>query len=123
MAQRPYLKSVGILGSPAGPYVRELAAAAANCDPGGISVHILSFADLNVALVDGQVSVTSMAVGHDAQPVPVDLLSLDALVVRTMPLGSLEQVIYRMDALQAVERCGIPVVIRRVPWRSRSTNG
>jgi len=34
----------------------------------------------------------------------------DAVLVRTMPPGSLEQVVFRMDVLDAVARQGIPVV-------------
>lgn len=107
------MHQIGILGSPTGPYVRELVAAAADRFPAA-RVHLLSFADLHAALIDGQLSVTCSAVPSDAtsdvHPTAFDLLSLDALIVRTMPLGSLEQVIYRMDVLQAVEHGGVPVV-------------
>lgn len=34
----------------------------------------------------------------------------DAILVRTLPAGSLEQVIFRMDALQRLERTGVRVV-------------
>ncbi len=34
----------------------------------------------------------------------------DALIVRTMPPGSLEQVVYRMDALAALEAAGVLVI-------------
>jgi ribosomal protein S6--L-glutamate ligase len=40
----------------------------------------------------------------------LDLLSLDAVVIRTMPPGSLEQVVFRMDALHRVAAHGIPVL-------------
>ncbi len=36
--------------------------------------------------------------------------SLDAVLVRTMPLGSLEQVIFRMDCLHALERAAVQVI-------------
>lgn len=39
-----------------------------------------------------------------------DLTSLDAIVVRTMPPGSLEQVVYRMDALARLEAAGVTVL-------------
>ena len=107
------MKSVGILGSPDGPYVRELVAALERLYP-QTQVVSTSFSELNVAITDGTVRVTSQGLLNGAPShaptVPVDLLTLDALVVRTMPLGSLEQVIYRMDALQAVERTGVPVL-------------
>jgi tetrahydromethanopterin:alpha-L-glutamate ligase len=40
----------------------------------------------------------------------VDLSSFDAVLVRTMPPGSLEQVVFRMDALARLEAAGIPVI-------------
>ncbi|MEY3176737.1 MAG: Alpha-aminoadipate--LysW ligase LysX [Planctomycetota bacterium] len=39
-----------------------------------------------------------------------DLTTMDAIVVRTMPPGSLEQVVARMDLLAGVEAAGVPVV-------------
>ncbi|HJZ92445.1 MAG TPA: RimK family alpha-L-glutamate ligase [Gemmataceae bacterium] len=38
------------------------------------------------------------------------LLEFDAVIVRTMPLGSLEQVVFRMDLLHALAARGIPVL-------------
>jgi ribosomal protein S6--L-glutamate ligase len=62
------------------------------------------------------------ALGHEA--IPVDfrrihagvgceasaLADFDAVLVRTMPPGSLEQVVFRMDALQQLQAKGIPVL-------------
>jgi ribosomal protein S6--L-glutamate ligase len=60
--------------------------------------------------------------GHSAQPVdfrrvsagvaagPVPLAGFDAVIVRTMPPGSLEQVVFRMDLLQAVAARGVPIL-------------
>lgn len=39
-----------------------------------------------------------------------DLTTFDALIVRTMPPGSLEQVVFRMDALARLVACGVAVV-------------
>jgi ribosomal protein S6--L-glutamate ligase len=39
-----------------------------------------------------------------------DLRSFDAVLVRTMPPGSLEQVVFRMDALGRLEAAGVPVI-------------
>ncbi|MCC6511813.1 MAG: RimK family alpha-L-glutamate ligase [Pirellulaceae bacterium] len=106
------MQRLGILGSPQGPYVRQLIEAAQRRWP-GLDVYLLSFADLTVSLIDQRLSVSSLnwQVGHDQpEPTRVDLLALDGLIVRTMPVGSLEQVIFRMDALQAVERAGIPIL-------------
>ncbi len=39
-----------------------------------------------------------------------ELLACDALIVRTMPPGSLEQVVFRMDALARIEASGVAVI-------------
>lgn len=39
-----------------------------------------------------------------------DLQSFDAVIVRTMPVGSLEQVVFRMDALNFLEAKGVTVI-------------
>lgn len=39
----------------------------------------------------------------------LDLKSVDAIIVRTMPPGSLEQVVFRMNLLQQLERAGVQV--------------
>ena len=66
--------------------------------------------------------------GHEGQVLPIDSLiarvgdkprleiedtpldSLDAIFLRTIPRGSLEQIIFRIDALHRLERLGIRVV-------------
>jgi ribosomal protein S6--L-glutamate ligase len=60
--------------------------------------------------------------GHHAAPVdfrklsagvaapPAALAGFDAVLVRTMPPGSLEQVVFRMDVLHRLEARGVPVV-------------
>src|SRR5262249_54440306 len=62
------------------------------------------------------------AQGHQAEPVdfrrisaavgagPDSLSGFDAVLVRTMPPGSLEQVVFRMDALQSLQARGVPVL-------------
>jgi ribosomal protein S6--L-glutamate ligase len=61
---------------------------------------------------------------HEHEAIPVDfrrvtaavaavadsLAAFDAVLVRTMPPGSLEQVVFRMDALQRLQARGIPVL-------------
>ena len=39
-----------------------------------------------------------------------DLAEFDVILVRTMPPGSLEQVVYRMDVLARLQEAGTPVV-------------
>ena len=41
---------------------------------------------------------------------PINLSAADAVIVRTMPPGSLEQVVFRMDALLHLEKSGVAVV-------------
>lgn len=93
--------------------MRELAAAALRRNP-QMELSLLSFSELTVKLDGTRVSVTSLrsdaCQGGEEANQPVDLLALDGLIVRTMPVGSLEQVIFRMDALQAVEHAGLPVL-------------
>jgi len=52
------------------------------------------------------------AVGTDALPTPEapTLDDVDAVIVRTMPPGSLEQVVFRMDRLHALAARGVPVL-------------
>lgn len=48
------------------------------------------------------------ALGGAGKPSP--LIKFDGMVIRGIPTGSLEQVIYRMDALAALERAGLRCV-------------
>ncbi len=59
------------------------------------------------------------AAGHSAEAidfrritaeVPAKPLPFDALLVRTMPAGSLEQIVFRMDALHGAVGAGVPVL-------------
>ena len=63
-----------------------------------------------VQRIDFRMLTASQVVGEP--PVRVgdsDLSSMEAVIVRTMPPGSLEQVVYRMDALAALESAGVVV--------------
>jgi ribosomal protein S6--L-glutamate ligase len=62
--------------------------------------------------VGSAVSASRLANETDAMVVAdsVDLRSFDAILVRTMPPGSLEQVVFRMDALARLEASGVPVI-------------
>lgn len=51
----------------------------------------------------GPTSAGSPERGHD-------LLAFDAVIIRTMPPGSLEQVVYRMDVLSQLEAAGVTVL-------------
>lgn len=49
---------------------------------------------------------------HAVRTAAAELNGLDALLVRSMPPGSLEQVVFRMDALAQLEAAGVAVVNR-----------
>lgn len=67
----------------------------------------ISFRDLAGAVDNASVSVHSIAGDITRR---VDAHAFDAVLVRTMPPGSLEQVVFRMDLLGVLESHGMPVV-------------
>lgn len=87
---------IGVLAQPDGLYFRELTRVAE-----GDEVLALSFAELRSDIEDSRVKVLC---GE------IDLAELDAIIVRTMPPGSLEQVILRMDMLAVLEAQGTLVI-------------
>ena len=89
---------VGVLGNPDGFYIQDLQRAA----QGICSLVPLAFESLGAGL-EGR-----LWQGWDLAE--SNLQSLDALIVRTMPWGSLEQIIFRIDWLHALEATGVPVV-------------
>ena len=98
---------LGILGSATGIYVNALARAGKQV---GADVRVLSFADLHTRLFGiGESGVGIASVHIDGQEqAPLD--DLDAVLVRSMPLGSLEQVIFRMDCLHVLHDRGVFVI-------------
>lgn len=87
---------IGILARNDGYYFCDLARAAK-----GDTVVPLNFSDLACDIDGTELKVTC---GE------VQLASFDAVIVRTMPPGTLEQVVYRMDLLAALEDRGIAIV-------------
>lgn len=87
---------VAVLGSLRSWYLADLARAAA----GDHEIVPATFREL-AAWVGGPVRQTSGA---------LDLQSCDAVLVRTMPPGSLEQVVFRMDVLGRLEAAGAAVL-------------
>lgn len=87
---------IAVLASPKSWYLADLRRAAADRH----EITPISFAQLasSVGHLDG---VNSAA---------IELAAFDAVLVRTMPPGSLEQVVFRMDALARLERLGVPVI-------------
>jgi RimK family alpha-L-glutamate ligase len=88
---------IAVLCSPTSWYLNDLVRAAA----GRHEIVAVGFRDLNSRL--GPVGLTVSAGTFD-------LRSADAVLVRTMPVGSLEQVVLRMDLLAQLEAAGQRVV-------------
>jgi ribosomal protein S6--L-glutamate ligase len=68
--------------------------------------------DLALQAVPFPQVAASLGIGQGSARVlagEVDLLGVDGVLVRMMPPGSLEQVVFRMDALHRVAATGIPV--------------
>jgi ribosomal protein S6--L-glutamate ligase len=77
---------------------------------GGMGWHVQDLirasADLGYSAV--AVDFRSVTAGVEASPTP--LAGFDAAIVRTMPAGSLEQVVFRMDVLHAAVASGVKVL-------------
>jgi ribosomal protein S6--L-glutamate ligase len=101
-----------VLGSPQSWYLADLKRAAR----GRHRVETATFKDLQAAsgMRVGWTSrsVQSAAAKKDEAEASsyIDLQSFDSLLVRTMPPGSLEQVVFRMDVLARLEAAGMLVV-------------
>ena len=108
---------IGVLGSRDSWYTRDLTRAAATL-PGEIALQWLNFGELEVSLCQKNVlgvQTSAISLGKNSPPDQLPsrvecLPELDAILVRSMPLGSLEQVIFRMDCLQALNCAGVEVI-------------
>jgi RimK family alpha-L-glutamate ligase len=89
---------LGIFASTGSPYARLLCNAAADR---GHQTLLLDFESLSATVRAGRMDWQCS--GHD-------LRTLDAAVVRTMPPGTLEQVVGRMDLLAGLEAAGVPII-------------
>jgi RimK family alpha-L-glutamate ligase len=88
---------IALLGGRNGWHLRDLARAAVQL---GHEATVLDFRKLS-----GQVGCTRTAL--ESRPTGSDpLAAFDAIVVRTMPPGSLEQVVFRMDLLHSAQARG-----------------
>ncbi len=97
---------LAVLSSPAGWYFRDLQRAAeSSCATMGHQVFPVDFAALHDTLEDP---------AHGTPPVPGisndALTGADALLIRSMPPGSLEQIVFRMDRLGQLAGRGIRLV-------------
>lgn len=88
---------IAVLAAPESWYFRDLARAAG----GDHELVCLPFSQLESSA--GEQGVMVSTAGHD-------LAAFDAVLVRTMPPGSLEQVVFRMDALALLEASGVVVL-------------
>ncbi len=88
---------IGLLGSPTSWYLADLRRAAGRAHTIVPTTHD----DLLSHVTDDSVTFESRE---------VDLTSFDALLVRTMPPGTLEQVVFRMNALAELAAAGVFVV-------------
>ncbi len=115
---------LAILGNPDGWYVRDLRRASKEL--GDIEIEVVSFRDLRVeSHLQDSLHVYSKAFSFSAgSPLDADLPTsvsavdptscqldgnFDAILIRSMPLGSLEQVIFRMNALHVAQQRGIAI--------------
>jgi ribosomal protein S6--L-glutamate ligase len=89
---------LAIFGNPDSWHVADLTRAAHGR---GHEVTHADFRTLRASIADRRQAVHS----RDAR-----LTSCDAVIVRTMPPGTLEQVVFRMDALLQLERSGVTLV-------------
>lgn len=88
---------IAVLASPESWYLKDLRRAAA----GQHEIIPAAFSALTSSLADESARVSSDAAA---------LETMDAVIVRTMPPGSLEQVVFRMDALARLEAAGVVVM-------------
>jgi|tagenome__1003787_1003787.scaffolds.fasta_scaffold20568335_2 RimK family alpha-L-glutamate ligase len=93
---------LAVLASPESWYARDLARAAA----GDHEIVTLPFSQISAAvpLTSDPRPLTSVSTAGR------NLADFDAVLVRTMPPGSLEQVVFRMDCLGRLEAAGVVVI-------------
>lgn len=95
---------IAVLASGDGWHVQDLARAAA---PLGHDLIPVSFRRLEGWIAGGD---QRSAVCGQQDHSPLDLSRVDCVLVRTMPAGSLEQVIFRMDVLHRLVAAGVRVL-------------
>ena len=93
----PHLPRIALLASPESWYTRDLQRAAA----GRCELAVADFTLLSAHVAAGACRVFAGEIA---------LSDSDAVLVRTMPAGSLEEVVIRMDVLAALEGAGVRVV-------------
>jgi len=109
----------GFLGNRDSWYVAELMRAARECGHHGERLDLRQLVGCECAIGERSSSTPKGVLIADEHPESrdnsapkqsTDLSELDAVVVRTMPPGSLEQVVFRMDALARLQSLGVRVI-------------
>ncbi len=100
------MTSLVALVSGFGWHVSDLSRAAVHV---GVSLHAIPFPQVRAQLIGNRSGPTAAVVGRVIAG-RHDLTSVDGVLVRMMPPGSLEQVVFRMDALHRVAAAGVPVL-------------
>lgn len=93
---------IGILANKEGWHYRQLTAAFKKC---GIEPECYSITDLVAKVGMSKASTASGSFAGDRR-----LEELDALIVRSIPAGSLEQIVFRMNALHCLKQAGVFVM-------------
>jgi len=105
---------VGVLGSPTGWYMRDLQRAAQALPAHrATSIDSLSFAKLSVGsqqTATPHVHTWTQSTDESTKSESIKLSDYDAILVRTMPLGSIEQIVFRMNALHVALSAGVHVL-------------
>jgi ribosomal protein S6--L-glutamate ligase len=94
------MKTLAALVSGFGWHVADLQRAAGHLH---VTLHAVPFADVSASLPEPEGCASVRAGG-------LDLMDVGGVLVRMMPPGSLEQVVFRMDALHRVAAAGVPVL-------------
>ena len=104
---------IGILASETGWHFQDLARAASENAEEGYELRGMSFGQLSagsgIGFYPGQCEQTGW------KPISLfscreeDLSTLDRLIVRAMPAGSLQQIVFRMDLLNRLEVAGVKI--------------
>jgi len=115
--------AIGILGTESGSQIRELKAALENLgckvlliDPRKMTSSlpdksILYTADNNPGMIgSGRQNAAPTEAGFAVKAEQTRLEGLKGLIVRSLPGGSLEQVIYRVNVLHYLEKLGVKVI-------------
>ncbi len=91
-----------LIGNPTSPYCSEISAAA---EKHRIRCDIVPFDQLASHLKGNSETISTK---HEELLLPLN--EYDVCLVRNMPGGSLEQVVFRMDLLWSLESCGVTVI-------------